>query len=80
MCRKKRSSLWSPSDLVYRIFVVGFEFIESYDVPDGEEDEEGGEDKSDDVGESGESKRHLYTPFFRTDARNVSGEQRKKSS
>ena len=47
--------------LVYRVFVIGFEFIESDDMPDSEEDEEGGEDKGDDVAKSGESERHLQS-------------------
>jgi len=47
--------------LVYRVFVIGFEFIESDDVPDSEKDEEGGEDEGDDIAKSGESERHLQS-------------------
>ena len=47
------------SHLVYRIFVIGFEFIEGDDMPDSKKDEEGWEDESDDVTKRGECERHL---------------------
>ena len=53
--------LCASAYLIYGIFVIGFEFIEGDNVPNGEEDEEGGKDEGDDVTKCGESERHLYT-------------------
>jgi len=46
--------------LVYGIFVIRLEFIEGDDMPYGEEDEKGGENKGDDIAKSRESERHLH--------------------
>jgi len=50
--------------LIYRIFIIRFELIEGDNVPDGEENKEGGKDQSDDVAECRECKRHLFVKTF----------------
>lgn len=44
--------------LVYRVLVVGLQLIKCYDVPDGEEDERGGEQQRQHIAEGRESERH----------------------
>ena len=46
--------------LVYGVFVIRLEFIEGDDMPYGEENEKGGENKGDDIAKSRESERHLH--------------------
>lgn len=44
--------------LVYRVLVIGLQLIKCYDVPDGEEDERGGEQQRQHIAEGRESERH----------------------
>lgn len=44
--------------LVYRILVISLQFIECYNVPDGEEDKRGGEQQRQHVAEGRECERH----------------------
>ncbi|MEJ1286334.1 hypothetical protein NN561_017341 [Cricetulus griseus] len=44
--------------LVYRVLVISLQLIKRYDVPDGEEDERGGEQQRQHIAEGCESERY----------------------